>query len=325
MKAIVYERYGSPDVMKLTEVNKPIPKEDELLIRVMATGLNAADWRMLRSDPLFVRLFAGLFKPKNKILGVDVAGVVEAVGKNVTQFQLGDAVFGDLSGSGSGGFAEYVCAPESIMVRKPENLSFAETAALPMASVTALQGLRDMGQLKAGQSVMIHGASGGVGTFAVQIAKAFGGEVTAVCSSKKAALAKKLGADYVIDYTKEDFTQNGKNYDLILAVNGSRPLKDYVNALTPTGTYIVAGGSMSQLFQALLLGPFKSKKGGKTIKDFTAKVSQKDLITITKLIADGKLFPIIDSCYPLAETAEAMHYLESGRTKGKIIITQSQP
>ena len=321
MKAIVYHNYGSPDELKLAEVAKPAVGDDELLVKVRATGANAADWRFLRADPFFVRFIAGLFKPKNKILGADVAGVVEAVGKDVTQFRPGDAVYGELAGHGFGGFAEYVSAPEHVWASKPANLTFEQTAAVPMAAVTALQGLRDIGQIKAGDNVLINGASGGVGTFAVQIAKGFGATVTAVCSTSKMEQARVLGADRVIDYTREDFTQSGELYDLIFSANGNRSLSDYIGALTPTGRYVMAGGSMSQMFSAILLGPIKSKKGGKTIRDFTAKASQKDLIFLNGWLEAGKIVPMVDRCYPLAETAEAMRYLEAGHAKGKIVVT----
>lgn len=318
MKAIVYTKYGPPDMLQLAEVEKPMPKDGEVLIKIQAAATNAADWHFLRGDPFFLRFFAGLFKPKNQILGVDIAGRVEAVGQNVTTFQAGDAVIGKLSG---GGFAEYACAPENMLVLKPTNLNFEEAAAVPLAAITALQGLRDIGQIESGQKVLINGASGGVGTFAIQIAKAFGAEVTAVCSTAKIDLARSLGADHVIDYTQEDFTQNGQQYDLILSANGNRPLSDYERALTPTGTYVMAGGSMSQMFQAILLGPIKSKSGGKTIRDFTAKPNKKDLVFVAKLLEAGKVTPVIDRCYPLGEVPEAIRYLEEGHAKGKVIIT----
>lgn len=328
MKAVVYTEYGSPDVLHLKEVDKPTPKDDELLIKVQAAAINAADWRLLRADPFFVRFMAGLRKPKNPILGADMAGRVEAVGKHVSQFQPGDAVFGDLSENGFGGFAEYVCVPQNMVASKPTNLTFEEAAAVPMAAVTALQGLRDHGKIQSGQKVLIHGASGGVGTFAVQIAKALGGHVTAVCSTSKMEIARSLGAEHVIDYTKEDFTQSmsrgtrdGQQYDLILAVNGNRPLSDYERALTPTGTYVVAGGSMSQLFQAILLGSIKSKLGSKTITGFTAAPSQTDLLFMKELIEAGHVTPVIDRSYPLNQVPDAMRYMEEGHARGKIVIT----
>ena len=321
MKAITYAQYGSPDVLQFKEVPQPSPKEDEILIKVHAVSINAADLHLMRADPFLIRFAFGLFKPKIQILGADVAGEVEAVGKNVTQFKSGDAVFGDLSGCGFGGFAEYVCAPETVLALKPANLSFEEAAAMPMASITALQGLRDIGSIKAGQKVLIYGASGGVGTFAVQIAKSFGAEVTAVCSTPKVDIARALGADHVIDYTREDFTQNGQQYDLILAANGNRSLADFEKALTSIGTYVMSGGAPSQMFQAILLGPIRSKSGGKSIKNFIAKPNQADLNTMKGLVEAGQVKPVIDKRYPLMETPSAMRYLEDGHAGGKIVIT----
>lgn len=322
MKAIVYHKYGSPDVLKLGEVEKPTPNDDEVLIKVRAAALNAADWRLLRGEPFLVRLMAGgLRKPKNTILGADVAGRVEAVGSNVTKFRPGDEVFGDISGSGWGGFAEYVCAPETTLAPKPANLSFEEAAAVPMAAVTALQGLRDEGQIQPGQKVLINGASGGVGTFAVQIAKSFGADVTAVCSTTKMDMARSLGADHVIDYTQEDFTQNGRRYDLILAVNGYHPLSAYKRTLSPTGIYVMAGGSMAQIFQALLLGPWISMTGSKKMRALTAKPNAKDLAFLKELLEADKVVPVIDRRYPLSEVPEAIRYLEEGHARGKVIIT----
>jgi len=321
MKAIVYEKYGSPDELRLTEVPKPTPADDEALIKVCAVGLNAADWHMLRADPFLVRLSSGFFKPKNTILGGDVAGTVEVAGSAVTQFRPGAAVFAELSFDHMGGLAEYVCAPEAVLVAKPANLNFEEAAAVPMAALTALQGLRDAGKIQPGHKVLIHGSSGGVGTFAVQIAKHFGAEVTAVCSTSKMDMARMLGADHVIDYTREDFTKNGQQYDLILAANGNRSLSDYERALMPTGIYVMAGGATSQMFEAILLGGFKTKKGGKTMRFFLAKASPTDLAFIKDLIEAGKLKPVMDRCYPLSETAEAIRYLEAGHAKGKIVIT----
>lgn len=321
MKAIVFERYGSPDVLDLKDVNQPTPKDNEVLIKIHAVSINAADWHLLRADPFLVRFGSGLFKPKTQILGADVAGRVQAVGGSITQFKVGDEVFGDLSGVGFGGLTEYVCAPETILALKPSNLGFEEAAAVPMAAVTALQGLRDVGKIQAGQKVMIYGASGGVGTFAVQIAKAHGVEVTAVCSTSKMDLAHSLGADHVIDYMREDFPKSGQRYDLIFAANGNRSLSDFEPALTPTGTFVVSGGSTSRIFQTLLLGPFKSKKGGKTFQGFTAKPSQADLNVVKGLIESGKVKPIVDRRYPLSKTPDAMRYLEEGHARGKIVIT----
>jgi NADPH:quinone reductase-like Zn-dependent oxidoreductase len=280
-------------------------------------GLNAADWHMLRADPFLVRFSEGLFKPKNTVLGEDVAGTVEAMGKAVTQFSPGDAVFTCYTR----GLAEYVCIPERKLVPKLANLSFEEAAAVPMAALTALQGLRDTGKIQPGHKALIHGASGGVGTFAVQIAKSFGAEVTAVCSTAKIDMVCALGADHVIDYTREDFTKNGRQYDLILAANGNRSLSDYERALTPTGVYVMAGGATSQMFQAILLGRFKSKPDGKTMRFFLATANPADLVFVKDLIEAGKIRPLMDRCYPLSQTAEAIRYLEAGHAKGKVVIT----
>jgi NADPH:quinone reductase-like Zn-dependent oxidoreductase len=325
MKAIVCEKYGSPDVLQLMEVTKPAPRDHEVLIRVHAVSANAYDWHLLTADIFLVRLMGGgLFKPKNTILGADIAGRVEAVGKNVKQYQPGDEVFGDISGCGNGGFAEYVCAPEERLARKPANLSFEEASAVPMAAITALQGLRDQGHIKPGQKVLINGASGGVGTFAVQIAKWFGAEVTAVCSTKNLDQARSLGADHVIDYTKEDFTKKGELYDLIFAVNGYHPLSAYRRALTGMGVYIMAGGSGAQIFQAMLLGPLMSIRGGKKMGGVSAKPNHTDLDFMKGLLEAGKVIPVIDKRFPLCETAEALRYLGAGHARGKIVITVDQ-
>ena len=322
MKAIVCEKYGPPEVLELKEMEKPTPKDNEVLVKVHATSLNAYDWRMQRADPFLVRLMGGgLLKPKNKILGADMAGRIELIGRNVTQFKPEDDVFGDLAGYGQGAFAEYVCAPENALALKPAKITFEEAAAVPMAAVTALQGLRDTGRIRKGQKVLINGASGGVGTFAVQIAKSFGAEVTAVCSTGKMEMARAIGADHVIDYTKEDFTKNGQHYDLIFAVNGYHPILDYKSALKPDGIYVMAGGSMSQMFQALLLGPLVSMIGNKKMRAVSAKPNQKDLIFIKELIEAGKVKPVIDRRYSLREVPQALQYLWEGHARGKVVIT----
>ncbi len=321
MKAIVYTKYGPPDVLQVKEVAKPAPKDNEVLVRVHAVSANAADLHLLRGTPFLFRLSAGLLRPKKQTIGADIAGRIEAVGKNVAQFQTGDEVFGDISGCGFGGFAEYVAVPEHALVAKPPNLSFEQAAAVPMAAVTALQALRNKGQIRAGHSVLINGASGGVGTFAVQIAKAYGAEVTAVCSTSKVDLMRSIGADHVIDYTQEDFTQNGQQYDLILAANGYRSISDYERALTPKGTYVMSGGSTKQMFQAMLLGPLRSKNGGKKMGNILAKPNIKDLAFVKDLLEAGKVVPVIDRRYPLSEVAEALRYLEKGRAQGKVVIS----
>lgn len=321
MKAILVEKYGTPDVMEFKDVEKPTPKDNEVLVKVYAASINMADWHLLTADIFLVRLEMGLLKPKNKILGADMAGRVEAVGKNVTQFQPGDEVFGDLASSGFGSLAEYVAVPEHVLALKPINLTFEEAAAYPMAAVTALQGLRDAGKIQAGHKVLIQGASGGVGSFAVQIAKVLGAEVTAVCSTRNMELVRSLGADHVIDYTKEDFTRNGKQYDLILAVNGYHPINEYKNSLTSKGIYVMAGGSNKQIFEAVLRGSFVSEKNGRTLGALTAQPKQEDLVYLKGLTEAGKLKPVIDKRYPLNETAQALRYLGEGHARGKVILT----
>ena len=322
MKAIVCTKYGPPDVLQLQEVAKPTPKEDEVLVKVHAASVNAYDWHLLTADIFLVRLMGGgLRRPKVAIPGVDIAGRIEAAGSDVKQFRPGDEVFGDISACGNGGFAEYVAVPEHALALKPAALSFEEAAAVPMAAITALQGLRDQGKIQAGQKVLINGASGGVGTFAVQIAKAFGAEVTAVCSTRNLDLARTLGADRVIDYTQEDFTRNGQTYDLILAANGYHPLSAYKRALTPQGIYVMAGGKPGQIFQAMLLGSWLSDNGGKRLGGFTAHANQKDLVMLKELLEAGKVVPVIDKRYSLSEAAEALRYLGAGHARGKVVIT----
>jgi NADPH:quinone reductase-like Zn-dependent oxidoreductase len=323
MKAIVCTKYGSPDVLQLQEIAKPAPKDDEVLIKIHAASINSRDWRMMRANPFFIRLVPGGFlRPKNKILGGDVAGRVEAIGRYVKQFKPGDEVFGYLpSATGRGTFAEYVCANENAITLKPTNLTFEQAAAVPLAALTALQGLRDKGNIQPGQKVLIYGASGGVGTFAVQIAKVFGAEVTAVCSTRNLDMVRSLGADHVIDYMHEDFTQNSHLYDLILAVNGYHPISEYLCALAPGGNYVVAGGTMLQLFQAALRGQRTSKVGGRKTYIVSLVQNQKDLAFLKELLESGKIVPVIDGCYPLSKTAEAFQYYEKVHPKGKVVIT----
>lgn len=321
MRAFVYEKYGPPDVLQLKEIAVPAPGESQVLVKVHATSLNAYDWRMLRADPFLVRLMGGgLLKPKTGIPGVDIAGRIESVGKTVSQFKPGDAVFGEAA-SGSGGFAEFAAAPERALAPKPANLSFEQAAAVPMAGLTALQGLRDAGRIQPGQKVLIYGASGGVGTFAVQLAKFFGAEVTAVCSAGNVAMVRSLGADHVIDYMKDDFTLSGKQYDLILAVNGYRPLSVYKRALAPKGRYVMAGGANAQIFQAMLFAPLMSSKGGKRMGGVSAKVSQKDMLTLKELLEAGKIVPVIDRCFPFDEAVDAMRYVDAGHARGKVVVS----
>jgi NADPH:quinone reductase-like Zn-dependent oxidoreductase len=317
MKAVVCSSYGPPDALEPTEIEKPTPRDDEVLVEVHAASVNAADWHIMRGKPSMMRLMGvGLLKPKNKILGSDIAGRVEAVGTNVTRFQPGDEVFGNTPG----GFAEYVCAREDALVSKPANISFEEAAAVPLAAVTALQGLRK-GRVGPGQKVLINGASGGVGTFAVQIAKSFGAEVTAVCSTRNLEQARSIGADHVIDYTREDFTKNGQHYDLILAAGGYHWISDYKRALSPRGIYVMTGGSMAQLFQAMLLGPWMSMRGSKKMGNIMARMNQKDLVFLKGLLEAGKIVPVIERRYPLSHVAEAIRYLEEGHAQGKLVVT----
>ncbi len=320
MKAIVSTKYGSPDVLELKEVEKPYPGDNEVLVKVHAASVNAADWHFLRADPFITRFGSGFFKPKYNILGADISGRIEAVGGNVKQFHPGDEVFGDISDSGWGGFAGYVCAHENALTYKPDNLSFEEAAASPFAAVTALQALRDTGQIQSGQKVLINGASGGVGTFAIQIAKSFATEVTGVCSTGNLDMVRSLGADHVIDYTHEDFTKNGQCYDLILAANGYHPISDYKRSLRLKGRYVMTGGSGAQMLQGMLLGPLISMTGRKKMGFMVAKPKQKDLIIIKGLLEKGKVVPVIDKYYPLSEVADAIRYLEKGHARGKVII-----
>ena len=318
MKAVVYYKYGSPDVLKIAEVEKPTPGDDEVLVKIQAASVNALDWHALTADIFLVRLMGmGLFRPKNHVLGADIAGQVEAVGKNVVQFRPGDEVFGDI---GHGGFAEYAAAPERCLAPKPANLSFEAAAAVPVAALTALQGLRDCGKIQAGQKVLINGAAGGVGTFAVQLAKAFGAEVSAVCSTRNVEQARRLGAGQVIDYTEEDFTRSDRQYDLIFAANGYHPLAAYKRALTPRGIYVMSGGKPAQMFEALLLGSRLSEKDGRKLGGVSAKINQNDLLALKELLEAGKVVPAIDRRYPLAEVSAALRYLGMGHARGKIVI-----
>ena len=319
MKAIVYEKYGPPDVLQLKEVEKPLPKENEVLIKIHAASVTFGDLAAVKGEPFMVRFTLGLREPKYKTPGKDVAGEVEAVGANVEEFRVGDAVFGDLSECGWGAFAEYVSVPENAIVHKPANSPYEEAAAVPESAVVALQGLRDLGEIQSGQRVLIYGASGGIGTFAVQIAKSFETHVTGVCSTRNLDLVRSIGADLVIDYTKEDFSQSGKQYDLILATAGYRSLFDYRRALAPNGHYVATGGEMAQIFQPMLLGPWLSTKGRK-MTNLSMKPNKNDLIHIKELIEAGKVKPVLDKCFPLSETPEALRYYGQGRSRGKVVI-----
>ncbi|NEZ55711.1 NAD(P)-dependent alcohol dehydrogenase [Adonisia turfae] len=320
MKAIVYTKYGPPDVLQLKEVQKPAPKDDEVLVKIHAAAANPLDWHFMRASPFIIRFISGLLKPnpKNRMLGADIAGLVEAVGPNVKQFKVGDQVYGEIS---RGGFAEYGCVTEDKLVLKPAKLSFEQVAAVPVAGLTALQCLRDQGQIQSGQKVLINGASGGVGTFAIQIAKFFGAVVTGVCSTQNLDTVRALRANQVIDYTREDFTQTGQLYDLILDNVGNRSISDIKRIVSPNGTYLLNAYAPALMLQ-LMLQPGKSKTGGQTMRntDIT-KANQSDLEFLTELLAADKIVPVIDRVYPLSEVADAIRYLETGHVRGKVVIT----
>ena len=317
MKAIVYEKYGSPDVLKFQELPKPTIGDNEILVKVHAASVNPYDWHMMRGDPIIVRMRAGLLKPNDTMLGEDLAGQVEAVGKAVTEFKPGDAVLGS---GWSGAFAEYAICKERYLIHKPSHLTYEEAASIPMAAITALQGLRDNGKITTGQKVLINGAGGGIGTFAIQIAKSYGAHVTGVCSSGKVELVRSLGADEVVDYKKSDFTQNGQKYDLILENALYRSVSDYKNSLTAAGVVVIIGGSLSKTIGALLRGKWNAQFGGMKVEGMLASIHKKDLQFLKELIEAGKVTPVVGSCYPLAKTAEAIRHVEEGHTKGKVVI-----
>ncbi len=323
MKAIEYTEYGSPNVLRLNEVEIPSPKDNEVLVKIHAASANPLDWHLMRAEPFLARFENGLSKPKNTKLGADVAGRVEARGKNATQFQIGDAVFGAHYIKDLGAFAEYVCMPEHLLAKKPENISFEAAAAVPIAAYTALQGLRDKGKIQSGQKVLINGASGGVGTFAVQIAKSIGAEVTGVCSSRNLDLVRSIGADHVIDYTKEDFTRTGQQYDLIFDAVGNCSVADYKRALRPNGICSVAGFTkLSLFFQVFLMGSLVSAIGSQEIGFMeTARPDHNDLLFLKELLESGKVVPVIDRAYSLSQVPEAIAYLEQGRARGKVVIS----
>jgi NADPH:quinone reductase-like Zn-dependent oxidoreductase len=314
MKAFLYEKYGPPETLRMAEVEKPAPHADEVLVKVLGLSVNPADWHSMRGKPLFSRLTLGLVRPKHKILGVDIAGQVDAVGSGVTRFQPGDEVYANLLDHGYGGFAEYVSVPGDVMSLKPANLSFEEAAAVPMAAVTALQGLRHHGAIQPVQKVLVNGASGGVGTFAVQIAKSYGAEVTGVTSTRNIDLVRSLGADHVVDYTTTDFARTGRRYDLILDTVGNRSVSDLRRALAEGGKAAVSGFTSV----AKLMGP--SLRGGKDIGMVEAHVTTKDLELLSALIEAGKVRPQIDRRYPFAEIPAAIAYLEQGRARGKVVV-----
>jgi NADPH:quinone reductase-like Zn-dependent oxidoreductase len=325
MKAAVYTMYGPPDVVQITEVEKPVPNDNEVLIKVRAASVNPLDWHFMRGLPYPVRLMAGLRKPKFTQLGMDVAGRVEVLGRNVMQFKSGNEVFGTCRGA----FAEYACASESALVMKPKNMTFAQAASVPIAAFTALQSLRDKGHIQPGQKVLINGAAGGVGTFAVQIAKSFGADVTGVCSTRNVEMVRSIGADRVIDYTQEDFTRSGQRYDVLLDCVGNHPLSACSRELNPKGTCIMAGseagrwmiGAFARAITAPLLSGFASRK----IVGILARANKEDLTTMRVLMETGKVTPVIDRRYNLSEVSEAIRYLEAGHARGKVVITSESP
>jgi NADPH:quinone reductase-like Zn-dependent oxidoreductase len=322
LKAITYHEYGPPDALEFEDVDAPVVKDDEVLVRVRAASVNPRDWHFMRGVPYFMRAQAGLRRPKSSLLGSDVAGQVEAAGTAVTRFHPGDEVFAHVQ---EGGFAEYAAVPEESLGLKPANLTFEQAAAVPLAGLTALQGLRDQGRVRPGQKVLIIGAAGGVGTFAVQLAKHFGADVTGVCSTRNLDLVRSIGADHVIDYTREDFTQGGQKYDLIFQLAGTRSPSDLRRALTPKGTLLLSSGEsdgrwvgpMDRILKALVLAPFVSQR----LSSFLAKSTTEDLQVLKELIEAGKVSPVIDRTYPQSEVPEAIRYLEEGHARGKVVVT----
>ena len=321
MKAVVYTKYGSPAVLQLQEIEKPIPKENEVLVKIYAASVNSWDWDLLKGKPFLVRIIGGLFKPRHKILGADIAGKVEAVGNNVKDFKPGDEVFGDIAGNGFGGFAEYVTVPEKLLAKKSSAMTFEQAASLPQAGLLALQGLRYKGTIKQGDEILINGAGGGVGTIGLQYAKLLGAVVTCVDKPEKFEMLRSLGADYFIDYTKEDYTRNGKQYDRILDVIAHRSVGDYKRALKPGGTFAMIGGSMGGLLlQLIFIWPILSGFSNKKLGLMGYKPTRKDLEFLNLLFEEGKLIPVIDKSYSLQKVPDAFHYFSDGNIKGKVII-----
>jgi NADPH:quinone reductase-like Zn-dependent oxidoreductase len=322
MKAIVQTDYGSTEKLKLTEIDRPTMPDNGVLVQVQAASVNSGDWHLMRGTPFLSRLmFGGILKPKIKILGMDVAGRVAAIGKNVTEFQIGDEVFGDLSECGFGAFAEYVCATEAALVLKPAQVSFEQAATVPAAALAALQGLRDYGQIQPGQRVLINGAASGVGSFAVQIAKLFGAEVTAVCGTQKLEMMSSIGANHIIDYTQSDITKNSQQYDLIFDVAAYRSVFDYLPMLTPEGAYVLVGGSTTRLFQVMLFGSLISKLSQRRVKCLVSRPNQADLVILRDYLAAGKIVPFIDRQYSLREVPAAIQHLEQRQVRGKVVIS----
>lgn len=322
MKAILVLKYGSPDVLQFTEVEKPTPNDNQVLVKIVAASANPLDWHGMRGEPFLARLGGGLRKPKDPRLGADIAGRVEAVGKNVREFKPGDEVFGAI---GAGGFAEYACTREKNLALKPATISFEAAAAAPVVGYTAIQGFRHAGGIRAGQKILVNGAAGGIGTFAVQLAKSYGTEVTGVCSTRNLDLVCSIGADHVVDYTREDFTRTGQRYDLIYDAIGNRSVFDYRRALNPNGVCVIAGfTSLPRLFEHMVLGPWLSRRSDRKVGMMgISNADKEDLLIIKELLETGKVVPVIDRRYPLSETAEAIRYLETLHARGKVIITVS--
>lgn len=324
MKAMITTRYGPPEVLQLNEIATPVPAADQVLVKLYASSVNPLDSFSMRGPLFFLPSVGKLLKPKHKVIGADLAGRVESVGKDIKMFHPGDEVFGaSFEGKGMGCFAEYVCAMEDRLALKPDSLSFEEAAAVPVAAITALQALRDHGHIERGQKVLIDGASGGVGTFAVQLAASFGAEVTAVCSPGNVDQTRSIGAHHVIDYTREDFAQNQQRYDLILGVNAHHSIFDYRRALGPNGIFVMVGGAIARILQAACLGPLLSRLGSKKMRFFIAKINTNDLVFLRDLLETGAIKPVVDRRYPLSEAAEAVRYREAGHATGKIVITIS--
>jgi len=318
MKAILYTTYGPPEVLQLQEIEKPCPGAGEVLVQVHASSINAIEWRRFTMPRPMVRIFGGgLLEPKDKTIGGDLAGRVEAVGEDVKRFRPGDEVFGVRRGA----FAEYVCATEDKLVHKPANVSFEAAATVPIAGLTALQALRDKGKIQTGQNVLIYGSGGGVGTFAVQIAKSFGTEVTAVCGPRNVDIARCIGADHVIDYSRGNFSDYGQQFDLIVGVNGYHSIFDFKRALKPDGKYVMVGGTVKQLLQAMFVAPFLSKFGSRKMLGMMTRPTVEDLIVLKDLLEAGKIVPAIDRCFPLTETVDAIHYVLDGHPRGKVVLS----
>ncbi len=322
MKAIAYRRYGGPEVLEHIDAPRPKPGEGQVLVRVRASSINSADCRIMRADPFLVRFFNGIWRPKNQILGVEAAGEVVELGPGARRFSVGDEVFGEAFDDGMGGFAEYVALTENKLAIKPKSVTFAQASTLPVAGVTALQAVRDLAKVRAGESVLIQGAGGGVGTYLVQVAKAAGATVTAVCGERNVELMKSLGADHVVDYAHEDFTQNGERYDVIFGVNGYHSVLEYRRCLKPGGRYAMIGGGARQLFEALLLGKLAFMFSGKSVHSLKVddSIRDTDLAELGQMMAAGQLRPVIERTFPLHEAVEAIRFVELGHVRGKVVL-----